>query len=90
VLRSTKGLLFVGVLCCYNLGGPKTSSYVTVGVRRGGGVMMCASGSIVTVAANALSHLLGKRALPPAGSAWGLSVQQVLMPRNHTKGSTDC
>jgi hypothetical protein len=37
VLRSTKGLLFVGVLCCYNLGGPKTSSYVTVGVRRGGG-----------------------------------------------------
>lgn len=30
VLRATKGLVFVGVLCCYNLGGPKTASYVTV------------------------------------------------------------
>lgn len=33
MLRATKGLVFVGVLCCYNLGGPKTASYVTV---RGG------------------------------------------------------
>lgn len=30
ILSAEKGLLFVGVMCCYNLGGPKTSSYVTV------------------------------------------------------------
>jgi hypothetical protein len=32
VLRAERGLLFVGVICCYNLGSPKTSSYVTVSV----------------------------------------------------------
>lgn len=32
VLRAERGLLFVGVICCYNLGSAKTSSYVTVSV----------------------------------------------------------